>query len=97
MFANQYYQLHLETIMLLTNALKVDFLGEPYEIMGLDIHNSISNPDSERFKKLMKILRKYHEVDLDLMDDQIILNFSEEIGSLKYELPNINELPYLDH
>lgn len=46
---------------------------------------------------MLTILDKCYNLDFELLNDQIILDFSPEIGSLKYDLPNISELPYLEH
>lgn len=43
------------------------------------------------------VLDKYQNLDLDLMNDKIVLDFGDEIGCLLYDLPSILEMPFLDH
>lgn len=68
MFANQFYQLHLETIRLLINVLKVNYIDEPYKIMGLK-NNIREDIKSERFYRFTLILQKYLNINLELMND----------------------------
>ncbi|CDW77603.1 UNKNOWN [Stylonychia lemnae] len=115
MFANHYYQLHLETINLLINVLKDNYIDLSNRILSNDLLRNLKNQTEKIIKlqllrdifsnlqqkliidEMYTILNKCYLLDLELVNEQIILDFSSSIGQLKYDLPNITEIPYLEH